>query len=216
MLEAPQVKLSADAIRDFEAVWASRDVSGLPSGMPCWLFLRWLENQDVLFHGSQGGGLDVLTPQVRDYRQPDDFSNRTGVYASSDGLWAMMYALRGPKVTGMIDMGLRLREGHGWSPMRYFISLSAATPLTADGRALLAPGTVYVVPRDSFEPSPPYRHPGLGDVQEAHWVHSGSVRPVMAIPVGPQDFPFPVRVHDAAKIRVRAAADPWGFPWLDE
>lgn len=208
------VKLPATAIHAFEVAWAARDPARLPPGVPRWLFLRWLEGQGVLFHGSIHAGLTELRPQVKAYGQPDDFSNRAGVYAASDGLWPMMYALRG-QATGMLDMGLRLRDGDGWSAMRYFMSLGTAAPGVTDGRALLAPGTVYVVPAEGFEPSPPYHHPGLGEVQEAHWICPGAVRPLLVVPVVPADFPLPVRSHDAQVVRARAAADPWGFPWLD-
>ncbi|WP_309572647.1 hypothetical protein [Deinococcus sp.] len=214
MLEAPQVKLPHTALTAFEVAWTTRDLSLLPSGMPRWLFLRWLEGQGVLFHGSPHDGLSELRPLLKEYNQPDEFSNRTGVYAASDGLWAMMYALRGPAATGMMDMGLRLRVGQDWSPMRYFMSLATDTPVGSNGRDLLGTGTVYVLSRDGFEPSAPYQHPGLGEVHEMHCVSPQRVRPLMAVAVTPQDFPLLVRVHDAARVRALAAVHPWGFPWL--
>ena len=136
-----------------------------------------------------------------------------GVYAASDGLWAMIYALRGPQSQNQSDMGLRLRLPDGeWSAMRYFLSLAARDPETLDARSLLAAGFVYVLPRTGFQPSPPYFHLGLGEVQEAHWVSSAPVRPLMSVPVSPDDFPLRVGLHEAATVRTRAAANPWGFP----
>lgn len=75
---------------------------------------------------------------------------------------------------------------------------------------------VYVLSSEGFTLSPAYDHPGLGYVQEWHWVRPAPVRPLMTVAVTPGDFPLPVRVHDAAEVRRRAQADPWGFPWLEE
>lgn len=215
MLESATCVLTEAEKVIYADAWGARDPARLPPDVPRWRFLRWLEAQGVLLHGSRDGGLAQLEPQVKDYGQPDDFSNRTGVYATSDGVWAMMYALRGPCVTGLMDMGLRQRDGDSWSAMRYFMSVGMDGPGHTDGRALLAPGTVYVLDAAGFEPSPPYVHPGLGEVQEAHWVSPVAVRPLLAVPVAPTDFPLPVRVHDTAVIRERARREPWGFPWLE-
>ncbi|GGM12834.1 hypothetical protein [Deinococcus aerophilus] len=85
-----------------------------------------------------------------------------------------------------------------------------------NGRDLLAPGYVYVLPGTGFEQMPPYDWPGLGTVLEPHWVNPHPVSPLLCVPVTPDDFPLPVRTHDAARVDARAAADPWGFPWLEE
>lgn len=216
MLEAPKVKLPESAVQAFAAVWTERDVARLPDSVPRWLFLQWLAEQGYLLHGSQRINLTELTGRAHDYGQPDDFSNTIGVYATSDALWAMMYALRGSGVAQQSDMALQQWEHGQWSAMRYFYSLAPKSPQITDARSLLAPGAVYVVNRAGFMPSPAYEHGGLGRVREAHWVNPGSVRPLMVVPVTPADFPLPVRLHDAARVTAHSQTDPWGFPWLTE
>lgn len=214
MLEAPPLDLPEGVVREFRAALDGRDLARLPAAAPRWTFLAWLAGEGWLLHGSPTADLPELIPQHKDYAQPDDFSNTRGVYAASDGLWAMMYALT-PPGTNRSDMALRLRHPDGsWSGTRYFYSLGG--PAGADGRALLRPGVVYVLGSEGFTPSPAYHHPGLGFVQEGHWVNPAPVRPVLAVPVAPGDFPLPVRVHDPAGVRLRAQLDPWGFPWLEE
>ncbi len=215
MLSAPFAELSKAAEQALAAAWAARDVSLLPQGVPHWLFLQWLAGQGYLLHGSQKGGLTVLIGQPKRYHQPDEFSNTIGVYAASDGLWAMMYALRGPAVRQQNDMALRVRREGQWSEMRYFLSVAPRVPGVTDGRDLLAPGFVYVLDGTGFSPSPPYQHGGLGCVQEAHWVNPNPVTPLLCVPVTPADFPLPVRLHDAARVDALSASDPWGFPWLE-
>jgi len=217
MLEAPTEPSGSRNEVLFREVTQRRDPSRLPTHLPRWVFLQWLAEQGWLLHGTPLGGLEELRPSTVHSHQPDDFSNTRGVYAASDGLWAMMYALRGPGVQGQSDMGLRLclPDGH-WSAMRYFLSYAPDDPAVADARTLLAPGFVYVLHQRSFQGSPPYEHPGLGFVQEAHWVSPEPVRPVLVVPVRPEDFPLPVRLHDALTVNARARSDPWGFPWLDE
>lgn len=214
MLEAPMVKLTESAVTAFEVTWTQKNVALLPGGVPRWLFLQWLTRQGYLLHGSQKGDLEVLVGQDREYGQPDEFSNTVGVYAASDGLWAMMYALRGPQVAQQSDMALQLLENGSWSRLRYFLSVAPKQPGITEARALLAPGFVYVLSQEGFTPSPAYQHGGLGFVQEAHWVNPQPVKPLFAVPVTPDDFPLPVRLHDAAQVTARAKSDPWGFPWL--
>lgn len=215
MLEAPKVKASESAVRAFEMVWIEQNLTALPDGVPRWLFLEWLAEQGYLLHGSPRTALVELASRDHDYGQPDAFSNTTGVYACSDALWAMMYALRGPEVAQQSDMALRQWEDGQWSPVRYFYSVAPRSPEVADARFLLTPGAVYVLSRTGFSPSPAYDHGGLGRVLEPHWVSPDPVRPLMVVPVRPADFPLPVRLHDAARVNALSRADPWGFPWLE-
>ena len=216
MLDAPASELSPEWEAGFRLALARRDPAYLPPGAPVWVFLQWLAGQGLLLHGSRHGDLRELRPREDPvYGQPDDFSNRVGVYAASDGLWAMMYALRGPGAAGQSDMALRLRlPGGDWTDIQYFYALGHPAGAPAQARDLMGPGFVYVLSPEGFEPSPPYAHPGLGFVQEAHAVCPHPVRPLMAVPVGPEDFPLPVRTFDQGVLRERARLEPWGFPWL--
>lgn len=216
MLDCPNLEVSADWLGSFQVALAQRNADFLRREVPIWLFLRWLAEQGFLLHGSPLGKFEILRPARKDYRQPDAFSNRAGVYATSDALWAMMYALRGPDAAGQKDMCLRLQTDEGWSARRYYYALGTDGGSVDNPRSLLASGWVYVLDPGGFKPSPPYQHGSLGLVQEMHWVCCGATTPLMAIIVEPEDFPLPVDTYDLSTTRAQARANPWGFPWLDE
>jgi hypothetical protein len=112
-----------------------------------------------------------------------------------------------------MDMCLRFRTPEGWSSPCCYYALGAAAGCDCQPEDLMAPGWVYVVEREGFEPSPPNDHPLFGTVQELHWVLPASAIPAMHVAVAPEDFPLPVEVYDVAETRARSASDPWGFPW---
>ena len=215
MLRAPADVLSPADEAACRAALRGRTAAQVPATLPKWGFLRWLTEQGFLLHGSPVGELTELRPAEKAYRQPDEFSNTIGVYAASDGIWAMMYALRNPQTTQMSDMGLRLQKNGQWGEMCYFMSLAPRQGQVNRVEELLVSGTVYVLSREGFQNSSPYHNPGLGEVQESHWVCPTPVRPLFAVPVQAADFPLPVRLHDRETVDARCQADPWGFPWLD-
>lgn len=216
MLDAPMVNLTAEVVETFESVLKRRPERTLPHGVPRWLFLDWVARQGYLLHGSKRNDIALFGPRTPHDLSPDEFSKRTGVFAASDGLWAMMYALRAPQVKRMVNMALQRRQEDGFGSMKYFLSLAPRKGVVPDGRRLMTPGFVYVLPPDGFEQMPAYDWPGLGTVQEPHWINPGEVAPLLCVPVEPDDFPLPVRVHDAAQVDARCESDPWGFPWLCE
>lgn len=216
MLEKPALTLSAEGENVFRRMWEDRGLSLRPAPLPLWSFLDWLTARGFLLHGSQAPDITTFELRTPHDLTGDEFSSRTGVFASSDALWALMYALRGPSVRRMVNMALQVREEAGWSPRRYYLSLATDDAGVREGRELLSPGWVYVLPADGFEQMPPYDWPGLGKVQEPQWVSPQGVTPLWSVAVQPQDFPLPVRLHDAARVDERCRADPWGFPWLEE
>ncbi|WP_420596289.1 hypothetical protein [Deinococcus sp.] len=216
MLEAPESHLTDAHLAAFASAWTARDVDLLPEDVPRWLFLQWLTQQGFLLHGSRHPGITCFEPRTPVDFSPDDFSKRTGVFAASDGLWAMMYALKSDRVRRIMNMALQIADASGWASMRYFLSFASDDPTVKVGRDLLAPGFVYVLPRDGFVQMPPYLWPNLAEVLEPHWINPAAVTPLLCLPVMPNDFPLPVRTHDAARVAALIAADPWGFPWLAE
>ncbi|WP_184026407.1 hypothetical protein [Deinococcus budaensis] len=218
MVTTPPVERSQEVLNALHAVLETKDPARWRAGAPRWLLLDGLAGKGHLLHGSSRGDLSAFAPRTPHDLSPDEFSKRTGVFAASDGLWAMMYALRDrSRAARMLNMALQVQQPGGeWSSMRYFLSLAPRDPAVTDGRSLLSPGFVYVLPRAGFEQMPPYDWPGLGTVREPHWVSPDGVRPLLCVPVTPADFPLPVRRHDAARVDALCAADPWGFPWLSE
>lgn len=214
MSSAPIFKLTDTLEKQFQNIINQKDPSLLPTQVPCWVFLDWIARQGYLLHGSSVKDLSELRPQTKDYQQADEFSNTYGVYAASDGIWPMMYALRGPKARGQLDMCLQLKTPQGWSEKVYFYSLGRQdfiTPVTD----LMSSGFIYVLDRTGFLASPPYQHGSLGLIQEAHWVNPKPVQTLMCIPVQPNDFPLSVHLHQADEVKHRSNINPWGFPWLD-
>lgn len=167
----------------------------------------------VLLHGSSTPGLDRLDPRSPDDASPDDFSSEHGVFASSDAIWAICYALRGPEVAGMLNSCVQLHQGGVWSRPRHFLSLAPTTGRAADPRRLLSPGWVYVLPRAPFARMEPYDWPGVGRVLEAQWRSPTSVPVLDAVRVEPADLPLVIHSHDAEAVRRANVRDPGGFPW---
>lgn len=211
MLSAPDFHLSAAQEAACAAAWAARELDMLPHDLPKWVFLRWLTGQGHLLHGSPLSNIHLFEPCTPHDLSGDEFSSRTGVFATSDALWALMYALRGSAVTRMVNMAAQF----GGEPMVYFLSLATDDPQVKEARELLASGFVYVLPHADFEKMPAYDWPSYGQTQEPQWLCPHEVTPLGCLAVGPKDFPLPVRLHDRATVDARCQADPWGFPWLD-
>ena len=181
---------------------------------PRWQFICHIaDTRAVVLHGSGNPGITRFEP-----RQPHDlteFGNRNAVYAASDGLWPMFYAVldRDTHDLSMNNTSVRLvaEDGTVGAP-HYFFSISA----TALARAPWRRGSVYFLPRDTFEQQPPARFGGQ-QVLVPQWASPRPTSPLARIEVGPEDFPMlsSIRGHDDETMLARARQDPDGFPWLD-
>lgn len=90
MLEAPCVQPRAADLAAFGRALEARDPGLLGPDVPRWLFLDWLTAQGLLLHGSPAAGVAEFEVRQAVDLSPDGFSNRAGVYATSDGLWALI------------------------------------------------------------------------------------------------------------------------------
>ena len=182
---------------------------------PKWQFLNWLcDTKDVLVHGSGNSDIEEFEP-----RQSDDvfeFGNRRAVYAASDGIWAMYFAIvdRDGPVRSLMNACVRLIDEDGSrSDPYYFFSINGdALPLDPWRQ-----GTIYLLPRDTFEQEPPSEMRGI-PYETQQWASLVAVKPIGKIAAGPEDFPFLSQMypHDPEVIRERATRDPEGFPWFDD
>lgn len=216
MLTLPPSGWSQTDEQAFEVALNAGDARKLPKSVPRLMFLEWLTRRGYLLHGSSRADLVCFEPRAPKDFSPDEFSKRTAVFASSDGVWALMYALRDrTKVRRILNMALQVKEGDRWSRTRYFLSFAPVDSGVVDGRSLLSAGNVYVLAPEGFEQMPEYHWPGLGTVLEPHWANSQASRPLMRVTVSPEDFPLPVRTHNAARVDALSQTDPWGFPWLE-
>ena len=219
----PRPPATPDAAMEaaFQALYAAQIAPGdggliaYSLSAPRWQFLCWLaDTQAVLLHGSGNGGIMEFEPRKSD--DIDEFGNRRAVYAASDGLWPIYFAIidRERYWVSLSNGCFRVVEdAGGLSEPFYFFSINQEALDQRPWR----PGFVYILPRASFEQQAPLRSDGLV-AHVAQWASLLPVRPLAQVAVGPEDFPFldQIRGHDVPTLLRRAAANPSGFPWLDE
>jgi hypothetical protein len=220
----PDIDLSDEKVAAFERLFAEiteRSKQGeivdieydLPA--PKWQFLNWLcDTKDVLVHGS--GSPDIAEFEPRQSDDVFEFGNRRAVYAASDGIWAMYFAIvdRDGPVRSLMNACIRvINEDGSRSDPYYFFSINGdALPLEPWRQ-----GTIYILPRDTFEQQPPSELRGT-PYETQQWASPVAMKPIGKIAVGPEDFPFLSQMypHDPEIMRERATRDPEGFPWFDE
>jgi hypothetical protein len=178
---------------------------------PKWQFLCHVADQRGLaLHGSGNGDIALFEP-----RQADDlseFGRQRAVYAASDGLWAMFFAIvdRDRFALSVTNACVRLADAAGrLSAPYYYFSVSQMALPRQPWRA----GTVYLLPPDTFTAQAPLP---FGEAQ-AHIAQLASpepVAPLARLAVTPQDFPFlpQIRGHDDARLAEYAAALQAGAP----
>jgi len=146
-------------------------------------FLRWLgQSRGVAFHGSPRDDLTELSTE-RQSKDATEWGNQHAVYASSDPVWAIYFAV--------------LRRDDGWHGTRngslgirgrrfYFFAHNrgSASP------ERFGPGSLYLLPPETFDAEPPL----AGVVDTAHLVSRVPVKPLARLDVGPDDFPFRDRI----------------------
>ncbi len=180
--------------------------------VPKWAFLIWLtHHKNYLVHGTGNPNIKAFEP-----RQSDDahwFGSQNAVYAASDGIWAMFYAiLDRPQIPMSINNSAVQID---LQPPRdiYFFSVTD----TAMQQNPFRTGWVYVLPKQGFSQEPKNQRDGI-DYQTHHWANLTSVQPLFCIEVTPTDFPFlnQIRTHNDETIWKRVEKTPDGFPWLED
>ncbi|MEV4577127.1 hypothetical protein AB0K16_28185 [Nonomuraea jabiensis] len=171
---------------------------------PKWQFLCYAAEQaGYVLHGSNNPSIERFDPR-RSY-DSDAFGNRTAVYAASDGIWPMFYAiLNRDRPVSMVNSCSDV-AGETY----YYFSISRPALDLGPWQE----GTVYLLPAEGFEHQPP-----IGGVRQRQVAKLAPARPVAKIRVAPEEFPFlsDVRGHDDVTVQARSAADPEGFPWIDD
>ncbi len=203
---------------DFGALLARVDSAREPIDTYDLPWLRWqflayaAATGRFAFHGT--GSEPILEFEPRQPNDTHEFGNRRGVYAASDALWAMYFAVVDRrKVPSLVNacFSVHSLDGEYRSGLWYFFSVESAEP------APWRDGAVYLLPAAGFE-----RQDDLirGDqrIRSAQLFSPRPVRPVARIPVRATDFPMlgDIRRHDWKVVQARAAADPDGFPWVDD
>ena len=189
----------------------------LPTPLPCpaWVFLTWLgEERGLMLHGSGHPAIETFTPRAPNDKSPDPFSKQRAVFATTDGIFAIFYAVLDRRTKGFsfLDAALQFADDNGgWSPMHYYFSLSHGAPAVP-----WRPGAVYILPPLGFRQQAPYR---VGDrmVLDPHFARQAPVRPLAKVRVTPDDFPFLGRVarHDRELVDARSVEELAAFPWRE-
>jgi hypothetical protein len=217
----PPMELDSGTIASFERLFAEQVKHGRGAEIdytlsaPKWKFLCYLaDTKDIVVHGSGSPNIEEFEP--RQSNDIEEFGNRRAVYAASDALWAMYFAIvdRPGPVTSLTNACFRVQEDDGtWSEPYYFFSINGDALPHNPWRN----GTIYLLPSAAFEQQSPQDYQGR-PVEIAQWASLVPVRPMAKLAVAPEDFPFLSRIHghDVDVIRQRAALDPEGFPWMDD
>jgi hypothetical protein len=145
-------------------------------------FLHYLvEHRRALVHGSTRPDIELLEP-----RAESDNAGRVihAVFAASDGVWPMFFAILDRKPYPFsVNNGCRREPG---GKVYYFSTSTLDDQPWTDGM-------MYILPRDSF-----------GQISDAdrnpteQWMSRSPVRPLARLAVTPADFPFlqDVQYHD--------------------
>lgn len=181
---------------------------------PKWQFLCYAaDNCDIAMHGS--GNSDIALFEPRQSNDLSDFGNRKAIYAASDGLWAMFFAIVDrERVASITNACVRIsdRTGSLHGPYYEFSVSKSALP----GRPWRT-GTVYLLPRKTFVTQAPVPF-GENMIHIAQLASFQPVLPLAKLTVTPEDFPFltQIRGHVDERLQEYATALQTGAPWPED
>ena len=216
LLPRPPFKLTDEKQKVFDDLFTSTPAEELIDynlPYPKWEFLSYLcDSRELVLHGSQNMDISVVEPrQAIDIR---DFSNREAIYATTDGIWVIYFAIldrRKHRDLTLFNSCLRaqLAEDQFSDPL-YFFSITHSALV----KEPWCDGTIYIIPRQAFTQEVPQQAQGF-TVIFTHWISCQPVTPRARLNVSHEDFPFMEQIHghdDAILVRL-AAENPGGFPW---
>lgn len=183
---------------------------------PKWAFLCYAaEAHGLALHGSLNPDITEFEPrQANDLRE---FGAQKAVYAASDGIWPMYFAI--VDRIRYADMSLmnacihvEMPDGTR-TPSLYFFSV----PKHLIGLHPYTTGWVYLLPKETFHTDPPFSF-GEAKVHPAQLASPVAVKPFAKLLVTPEDFPFlaTMRAHENERLQVYADALSNAQPWPDE
>lgn len=172
---APDVRLDYERLREFERLYATAQQQAPGSLLdyncqyPKYEFLYFLTRQKrVVLHGSIQPGIEVFKPLHASHT-----NNLIAMYATADELWAMFSAVKsGNELT--INGFFWATDNQGQARKLYDFAFNPGAP----GGTHWLTGVVYVLPQSAFE------------TWGNDWVSKYAVRPVVCLPVVPEDIPF--------------------------
>jgi hypothetical protein len=176
-----------------------------------WQFLCHVaDHHDLALHGSGNPNIAIFEP--RQSNDLGEFGNQKAVYAASDGIWAMFFAIVDrDRVTSVTNACVRLADETGTVHGPYYVfSVSQSALPSQPWRT----GTVYLLPRQTFTVQPPMAF-GPNEVHIAQLASLVPIQPLAKLMVTPEDFPFlmQIRGHDDERLQEYATALQTGAPW---
>lgn len=226
-LERPRLRLDPDgraAVEELLAAVSQGRTGGPPidldpilpgaSAVPLWQLLCAVgERRTLAFHGTGDPRIASFEP-----RRPLDFApfgDREAVFATTDPIWAMYYAVvdrdRYALTRNNGCLVLLDAEGRDCERYYYFSVSRGALP-----RRPWRTGYLYLLPADGFVAQPPATYAGR-PARVPQLASPVAVRPLARLRVAPRDFPFlgQVRGHDDERLGEYARAVMGAAPWPD-
>lgn len=217
LLPQPSFDLSPAQQDEFASLLTSTPPGGwidYRSSAPKWQFLSYIcQSRNLVLHGSQNVDLEIVEP--RKALDVKAFSAQEAIYAATDGIWVIYFAIVDRKNFKLSlfnsCLNVRLSPAQVLGPL-YFFSITHSALIQNPWCS----GAIYILPRENFEQEPPQQMMGV-EIIFPHWVSPKPASPVAKLHVEPQDFPFLAQVHghDDEKVSQLMLADPNGFPWPD-
>jgi hypothetical protein len=206
-----QARLAFDALLDTTLRTGGCPTIPFALQWPKWQFLCHLaEHHEIALHGSGDPNIPLFEP--RQSQDLNEFGNQKAIYAASDGLWAMFFAIVDRhRVTSITNACVRLADETGAVHGPYYVfSVSQAALPGQPWRT----GTVYLLPRSTFTLQPPMAF-GSHQVHIAQLASFVPVQPLAKLTVTPSDFPFlrQIRGHADERLQEYATALQTGAPW---
>ena len=183
-------------------------------GVTPWQFLCGLaERREIAFHGTGDPNIEAFEP-----REPIDFApfgNQKAVFATTDPIWAMFYAIVDrDRYRLTLNNGCILvmdAEGRRALP-HYYFSITSGALHEQPWRT----GCVYLLPVETFVPQPAATYAGYA-ARIPQLASPVAVTPFARLPVAPGDFPFlaQIRGHEDERLAEYAQAVMAAAPWPD-
>lgn len=181
---------------------------------PKWQFLCHVaDHRDIALHGS--GDPDIALFEPRQSNDLNEFGNQKAVYAASDGLWAMFFAIVDrARVTSVTNACVSLTDEAGARHGPFYVFSVSQWALPAQPWRT---GTVYLLPKGTFTVQPPMAF-GSYQVHFAQLASLVPVEPLARLTVTPADFPFlqHIRGHDDQRLQEYATALQTGAAWPED
>ncbi len=169
------------------------------------MFLSYITDcTELLVHGSPTRGIDILKP-IRRSRDVDPTGYEDQLLAASDGLRAMWFAILDKSRMGGLTCNYSTTatddRGNRYTLYLFSVGTSAVDEFP------FAKGMMYVLPRESFT-----------SISGVEWATRESVKPLMRLPVEPEDFPYLefVKGVDPERMIQRIESGYEGYPWPDD